>query len=77
MSHHRQLVEGEQKDGDVQELGKLENKTACSRFVGSVEESCSTSDRSFNKLSRSSGKQVPTSLTVVDNHKPARAEEIS
>lgn len=30
MSHHRQLGEGEQKDGDMLEFGKLENKTACS-----------------------------------------------
>lgn len=70
MSHHRRSVRGEQGEGegDMQEFTNIENKTAYSSLDElegvSSEESCSTSDRSFNKLSRGADKEVSTSFSV-------------
>lgn len=63
----------------MQEFKKMENKTAHSSLYelwgAWSEESCSTSERSFNKLSRSVDKEVPTSFSVVDNCKVAETDE--
>lgn len=56
MSHYRQAAKIEQGEGDMQELGMIENNTPCSSLDdmqgGWSEESCSTSDQNSQKLIR-------------------------